>query len=143
MSKYQIDEVAKKSGLTKRTIRYYEEIGLLFPAERTDGGFRIYTEKHIERLKQIIDTREVLGISLQEVQEFVEIREEVENHLFEIKQTKDETIKHQKLLTFIDVLEKQRTMVDDKLKKLTEIKKDTDYYYHRVSEAIKKYEKGN
>ncbi|MGG1689231.1 MerR family transcriptional regulator [Bacillus ginsengihumi] len=141
MSTYQIDEVAKLCGLTKRTIRYYEEIGLLSPPERTNGGFRKYSAKHLERLHQIINAREVLGISLQEIQEFIAIREEINNQMTDLKQTVDTDIKHQKLLRFKEVLDKQRMMIDRKMKKISEIKEDTDQYYIRICEAIKKYEK--
>lgn len=141
MSTYQIDEVAKLCGLTKRTIRYYEEIGLLSPPERTNGGFRKYSAKHLERLHQIINAREVLGISLKEIQEFIAIREEINNQMTDLKQTVDTDIKHQKLLRFKEVLDKQRMMIDRKMKKISEIKEDTDQYYIRICEAIKKYEK--
>ncbi|WP_081979064.1 MerR family transcriptional regulator [Heyndrickxia ginsengihumi] len=137
MSTYQIDEVAKLCGLTKRTIRYYEEIGLLSPPERTNGGFRKYSAKHLERLHQIINAREVLGISLKEIQEFIAIREEINNQMTDLKQTVDTDIKHQKLLRFKEVLDKQRMMIDRKMKKISEIKEDTDQYYIRICEAIK------
>ncbi|SPU05059.1 MerR family transcriptional regulator [Bacillus tequilensis] len=42
----KIDEVAKRSGLTKRTIRFYEEIGLIPAPKRTDGGVRLYSERY-------------------------------------------------------------------------------------------------
>ncbi|WP_235886364.1 helix-turn-helix domain-containing protein [Paenibacillus cymbidii] len=66
--------------LTKRTIRYYEELGLLPPPERRKGGMRLYTRAHIERLRQMADARDVLGITLQEMQEFVAIREGMLRH---------------------------------------------------------------
>lgn len=141
MTYYQIDEVAKRFGLTKRTLRYYEEIGLLFPPERTEGGFRQYTDKHLERVKQIVDTRDVLGSSLQEIQTFVEIREEINRHIREIKQTEDRETKYNTLLKFKEILDKQRDVVDRKMQKLNAIKEDTDHYYSRVTEAIKKYSK--
>lgn len=140
MANYKIDDVAKLVGLTKRTIRYYEEIGLLFPPERTDGGYRVYSNKHIERLKEIISTREVLGISLQEVQEFVTVREEVSHHILELRQTKDAAEKHQQLLKFEQVLTKQLQMINRKMEKITEIRNQTNQYYVRVQDALKKYD---
>ncbi|UOQ43314.1 MerR family transcriptional regulator [Halobacillus salinarum] len=141
MAEYKIDEVARKSGLTKRTIRYYEEIGLLFPAARTDGGYRTYNAQHINRLNQIVNAREVLGISLEEVRDFVEIREEVSLNLEDIKQTQDTKVKLEKLYNFKKILEREREMVHDKLKKIQDIKDNTDDYYHRVCKAIANYEK--
>lgn len=141
MTTYQIDEVAKQCGLTKRTIRYYEEIGLLFPPDRADSGFRMYSEKHIERLKQIVDAREVLGISLQEIQTFVEIREAAESSIAELRQTADSKAKYQKLLQFRTILAKQLELIDSKMHKLKNIHEDTYSYYQRVCEAIQKNEK--
>lgn len=47
MTGLKIDEVAKQSGLTKRTIRYYEQIGLLSSPPRSEGGFRLYSQDHV------------------------------------------------------------------------------------------------
>jgi DNA-binding transcriptional MerR regulator len=46
----KIDDDAKRTGLTKRTIRYYEEIGLITPPERSSGGVRLYSEAHRKEL---------------------------------------------------------------------------------------------
>jgi DNA-binding transcriptional MerR regulator len=68
----QIGEVAERTGLSLRTIRYYEEVGLVTPSSRTSGGFRLYSELEVSRLMLIMrmkplefsleDMREVLGI---------------------------------------------------------------------------------
>ncbi len=49
---YKIDEVTKQVGLTKRTLRYYEEIGLIHPPERSEGNIRLYTDEDIARIKK-------------------------------------------------------------------------------------------
>lgn len=139
MPLYKIEEVAKECGLTKRAIRYYEEIGLLCSPERTEGGFRMYSDQDIRRLKQIINTRDVLGMSLQEVQEFVSIQEEVNSNILDAKQTSDAKIKTQKLLKCEQVLGKQLQMIERKMKKIMEIREETNRHYTRVREAIEKY----
>ena len=65
---YRIGEVAAKVGLTERTIRYYEERGLLESVKRLDGGQRVYTDDDVRRLKFILKLK-VLGLSLDEMQE--------------------------------------------------------------------------
>lgn len=60
-----IGEVAKASGLTPRTLRYYEERGLVPEPERTDGGHRVYTDDHVARIYQVQMLRG-LGLSLDE-----------------------------------------------------------------------------
>jgi DNA-binding transcriptional MerR regulator len=65
---YRIGEVAAQVGLTERTIRYYEERGLLESVKRLDGGQRVYTDDDVRRLKFILKLK-VLGLSLAEMQE--------------------------------------------------------------------------
>ena len=65
---YRIGELAAKVGVTERTIRYYEERGLLESVKRLDGGQRVYTDDDIRRLK-FIQKLKVLGLSLAEMQE--------------------------------------------------------------------------
>jgi DNA-binding transcriptional MerR regulator len=64
---WRIGEVAKLSGVTTRTLRYWEELGLLRPASRTDGGERLYTPTDLRRVTRIRDLQELLGFSLEEV----------------------------------------------------------------------------
>ena len=65
---YRIGEVAERVGVTTRTIRYYEELGLLDSVKRLDGGTRVYTDADVRRLK-FIRKLKVLGLSLQEMHE--------------------------------------------------------------------------
>jgi MerR family transcriptional regulator, repressor of the yfmOP operon len=75
---WRIDQVAARTGLTKRTLRYYEEIGLLEPATRTEGGYRLYNEADIEHLERIKRLRDLLGFSLAEIREIAEAEEQRE-----------------------------------------------------------------
>lgn len=59
-----IGEVAARTGLSLRTIRHYDEIGLLPPSGRTDGGFRLYSDDDVERLL-LVRTLKPLGFSLE------------------------------------------------------------------------------
>ena len=65
---FQIAEVARRSGFTPATLRYYEDIGLLAPASRTDAGYRLYDETSVERLRLIARAKQ-LGCSLDEIAE--------------------------------------------------------------------------
>jgi len=67
-SAYRIGELAAKVGVTERTIRYYEERGLLESVKRLEGGQRVYTDDDVRRLK-FIQKLKVLGLSLAEMQE--------------------------------------------------------------------------
>ena len=64
----RIGELARAAGTTPRTVRYYEEIGLLAEAaERAAGEHREYTEADVERLRQILRLKRLLGLSLDEL----------------------------------------------------------------------------
>jgi DNA-binding transcriptional MerR regulator len=64
---YRIGEVAERVGVTTRTIRYYEERGLLGPADRSKGAHRVYTEGDIGRLVELVRLRDLLGLSLEDL----------------------------------------------------------------------------
>jgi DNA-binding transcriptional MerR regulator len=64
--KLRIGELADCAGVTPRTIRYYEDLGLLGPSEREGQGFRYYTEAELVRLKKI-DMLKQLGLTLEEI----------------------------------------------------------------------------
>jgi DNA-binding transcriptional MerR regulator len=68
----RIQEVAAALGLTARTIRYYEEIGLLTPAARSEGDYRLYDADDVERLRFIKDLRDEAGFSLAEISRMLE-----------------------------------------------------------------------
>ena len=63
---YTINKLAKLAGVSTRTLRYYDELGLLSPARISSNEYRIYGEKEINRLQQILFYRE-LGVSLEEI----------------------------------------------------------------------------
>src|ERR1700759_2156145 len=64
----RIGEVAELPGTTPRTIRYYEEIGLLpGPHDRAQGQHRVYSEADVERVREIIRLRDLLGLSLDQL----------------------------------------------------------------------------
>ena len=69
---YSIQEVSQKTGLTAHTLRYYEKEGLLSGVERTQGGFRQYTDEDLERLGLICCLKNT-GMPLQESARFVQL----------------------------------------------------------------------
>jgi DNA-binding transcriptional MerR regulator len=71
--RYRIGEVAERAGVTTRTIRYYEELGLLDKSgERRKGTHRLYTDADIARLQELIRLRDLLGLTLDELVELAE-----------------------------------------------------------------------
>lgn len=70
----RIGDVAHQLGLNPKTIRYYEDIGVLPPAERTDAGHRVYGDEDVERLG-FIRAAQRLGFSLDEIREILGFRD--------------------------------------------------------------------
>ncbi len=75
----QIGEVAERTGLSLRTIRYYGEVGLVTPSARTAGGFRLYGEADVERLL-LVKRMKVLEFSLEEMRDLADLLDEREGH---------------------------------------------------------------
>ena len=79
---YSIQEVSNKTGLTAHTLRYYEKEGLISGVERTQGGFRQYTDEDLERLGLICCLKNT-GMSIQEIARFVQLTHEGDHTLEE------------------------------------------------------------
>jgi DNA-binding transcriptional MerR regulator len=71
---FQIGEVADRVGLSLRTVRYYEEMKLVEPSDRTAGGFRLYTEEDVDRL-MLVKQMKPLGFTLDEMRDLLDVRE--------------------------------------------------------------------
>ena len=68
----RIGDAAAQAGVSTRTLRYYEELGLLTPSGYTAGGERRYRDTDLLQLKRILELREVLGMNLEEIKGFLE-----------------------------------------------------------------------
>jgi DNA-binding transcriptional MerR regulator len=117
----QIGEVAERTGVTQRTLRFYEEKGLLKPPTRMDGGFRLYSEADVQRVEQIKRLQSLLGFTLAEIKEMVDA-EEVKMQLR--AQYRPEAALSQKkaqVLRAIEVTERQHALIRQKVEALTEM----------------------
>ncbi len=86
-----IGQIAAKSGIPIKTIRYYEELGLLRCSGRTKGGFRLFSPEVLDRLA-FIKRAQKFGLSLQEIGEFLQICDEGYSSSEEIKKKLKDTI---------------------------------------------------
>lgn len=71
---HQIGEVAEAVGLSLRTIRHYEEVGLVPPSGRSGGGFRLYTDDDIDRLR-LVKQMKPLDFTLEEMRDLLDVRD--------------------------------------------------------------------
>ena len=66
-ARFRIGEVAEQAGVSPRTLRYYQELGLLDPAGLSPGGSRRYSAKDVARLRRILELRDVMGFDLDRI----------------------------------------------------------------------------
>jgi MerR family transcriptional regulator, repressor of the yfmOP operon len=118
----QIDDVASRTGLTKRTIRYYEEIGLLHPPSRTEGGYRLFAEEDVQRLERIKQLRELMNFSLAEIKEHIEADELRKQLQLQVKREVDDQSRLEQLRRLADVTATQVSRIDEKIRQLSEIR---------------------
>jgi DNA-binding transcriptional MerR regulator len=85
----RINEVAAETGMTTRRIRYYEEVGLLEPAARSDGDYRLYDASDLDRLQFIRSLRDDAGFSLAQIGQMLEDDEAREGNRERLRQTTD------------------------------------------------------
>jgi MerR family transcriptional regulator, repressor of the yfmOP operon len=85
----RINEVAADTGLTARAIRYYEEVGLLEPAARSEGDYRLYDESDLERLRYIRSLRDDAGFSLAQIGQLLEDEAARERNRARLRETTD------------------------------------------------------
>ncbi len=117
----QIGEVAERTGVTQRTLRFYEEKGLLKPPTRMEGGFRLYSEDDINRVEQIRRLQQLLGFQLAEIKEMVEAEEVKMQIRAEYRPEAAVSEKVAQLERAIEVTEHQRSMIRQKVEALTDM----------------------
>ncbi|GIP21315.1 MerR family transcriptional regulator [Paenibacillus sp. J22TS3] len=135
MHVFKIEEVAKETGLTKRTIRYYEELGLLPTPKRSEGGMRLYTQEDIVLLQKIISAKEVLGFSLQELHKYITMAELLKdkNQRFMGEQESLSGSQRREMLVEIhDMLEEQLGLLSRKMDNIIKFRSDLIELQQRV-----------
>ncbi len=118
----QIGEVAERTGVTQRTLRFYEEKGLLRPPTRMDGGFRLYSEDDVKRVEHIRRLQNLLGLSLAEIKEMVEAQEMLREITAQYRPEWDVAEKKRQLRKAIDVVSQQHGIVSQKAEQMSEMK---------------------
>jgi MerR family transcriptional regulator, repressor of the yfmOP operon len=90
----RIGEIAERTGVTPRTIRYYEELGLLPTIDREQGKHRTYTDADVDRIRELTRLRDLLGLSLEELRSMI-VAEDTRAELrrrFQETESRDEQI---------------------------------------------------
>lgn len=106
-----IGELAEKTGLSLRTIRHYDEVGLLKPTGRTDGGFRLYTHQDFSRL-MLIRRMKPLGFPLEEMTDLLRVIDTLSSS---DSTTPVDSEVRRELDTFITEADKRRAKLQEQL----------------------------
>ena len=133
----QIGEAASRTGLTQRTLRYYEELGLLKPASRMEGGFRLYSAEDMDRIEYIKNLRDVLGFSLAEIRDMVAF-EDVRSQLkSELHQTGTLEERRARLTGLREVAQRQMRIVNEKRQRLKEMRVGIQQRIDRIDSQLR------
>ena len=119
---YAIGDIARKAGLTPRTIRYYEDIGLLASVRRIEGGRRVYTEEDIRRLK-FVSRLKVLGLTLEEMKELED--------LYLTHRSNDRVLPH-----LLELLDGHLATIESRIEQLSVLKRDIQDYKRHIQGKI-------
>jgi len=121
----RIGEVAELTGTTPRTIRYYEEIGLLPSAgERELGKHRCYTGAEIERVKEIVRLRDLLGLSLEQLSRLLEAESARAEIRREYQQSEDAETRKRLLHEALGHIATQLELVRERMRDLEELEQE-------------------
>lgn len=115
---HSIGELARTVDLSQRTIRYYEEIGLLHSVRRIENGKRVYTDDDVRRLK-FINRLKVLGLSLAEMVELEKVYRTQRNN-------------REILPKLLAILDERAVQIDDRISQLTALKTEIREYQARL-----------
>jgi DNA-binding transcriptional MerR regulator len=140
---WKVGELAKQTGVSVRTLHWYDEIGLLSPSHRTETGHRLYTAGDLQRLQQILSLRQ-LGFSLEEIHGFLKKpdaspRQVLELHVARLREQIDVQRRlHQRLEAALKLLEEFGEMtVEQLLETIKGIQMIEQYYTPEQLEELK------
>ena len=119
---YAIGQISRLVELSQRTIRYYEEIGLLHSVRRIENGKRVYTDHDVRRLK-FINRLKVLGLSLAEMVDLEKIYRRQRNN-------------REILPKLLEILDERAAQIDERVAQLVTLKKEIREYQQRLRNKV-------
>jgi DNA-binding transcriptional MerR regulator len=132
----RIQEVAAEVGLTTRSIRYYEELGLLEPAGRSDGDYRLFDASDLERLRFIKSLRDDAGFSLAQVGQMLEDEAARARNRERLAHTTDPVERRTYLLEALARVERQIGLLDAKAERIDAMIEDAKARQMRIRAGL-------
>ncbi|WP_199757756.1 MerR family transcriptional regulator [Micromonospora sp. Llam0] len=118
----QIGEVAERTGLSLRTIRYYEEVGVVVPSARSQGGFRLYTDADVDRL-QLVKRMRLIDCTLEQTRDLLDLLDQLARPSVRLSETERVTLAAQ-LRAFHAVAQDRTDALAAQLKTIKEFSND-------------------
>ncbi len=115
---YRIGQVAERVGVTTRTIRYYEELGLVSPSGHSPGGARRYSEEDVAGVRRIRELQELMGFDLQTIRRIVLAERRLQELREQYRAGVDEARRQEILREAIAINDELRSEVRDKLDRI-------------------------
>jgi MerR family transcriptional regulator, repressor of the yfmOP operon len=136
----RIGEVADRTGVTPRTIRYWEEIGLLGAGhDRPEGKHRLYAEADVERISEIVRLRDLLGLSLEQLSQLLEAESARAQLRRELTKTEAPAERKRLLEEVQRHISTQLEMVRTRLSDLTQLAGELEDKQRLVEQRIREY----
>lgn len=132
----RIQEVAEETGLTPRSIRYYEERGLLRPAARSEGAYRLYDASDLEQLRLIKGLRDDAGLSIADIGQILEDEESRRRTRAALKVTDDPAERRRILLERLASIEGLHGRLNAKLARLQAMFDDVEARRGRLYDLL-------
>ncbi|HEX2754815.1 MAG TPA: MerR family transcriptional regulator [Candidatus Limnocylindrales bacterium] len=132
----RIQEVAEETGLTPRSIRYYEERGLLRPAARSEGAYRLYDASDLEQLRLIKGLRDDAGLSIADIGQILEDEESRRRTRAALKATDDPVERRRILLERLASIEGLHGRLNAKLARLQAMFDDVEARRGRLHDLL-------
>jgi DNA-binding transcriptional MerR regulator len=132
----RIQEVAAEVGATTRAIRYYEEIGLIRPAARSEGDYRLYDASDVERIRHIRELRDTAGISLADISQLLEDEDHRAANREAYRQTEDPTARAEILTDSIERVDRAIAILSAKADRLNAMIADSHERRQRLLDKL-------
>jgi DNA-binding transcriptional MerR regulator len=132
---HKIRDVAKEFNLTLRTLRYYEEIGLISPLYHNQGSERVYDDDELIKIIKIKEMQDLLGFKLTEIKEILDTESKFDQLKTEFHSAKDDM---QKISILQNALKTNKELTQDIDKRILKLKKYKTELHERHDRIVKK-----
>ncbi|HEV3071449.1 MAG TPA: MerR family transcriptional regulator [Solirubrobacteraceae bacterium] len=138
----RIGDVARLAGTTPRTIRYYEEIGLLPEApSRPSGQHRLYTAAEVERLREVMRLKHLLGVSLEELKTLLSAEEARATVRAQLREEHVDPVRRRELLSeSLGHIDRQLELVEHRAAELSKLQQELTQTRRRVRRLLRELE---